>query len=392
MAHDIQSSGDRDFGYPPVPNVYANPVSTFRGLQGSALIENTQPEQSHYPYYGHYATASFTLSPYISPYASSYPDSVDENAPIQNAPVIPPTLLRDYSHLAPPTFPDHELSPLIAANIKLTKQKKSPRGATGDIVCEECGYKFIEKSSLKRHSKICRGKRASRKQFRAQAKSVKTRGVGFHSHDDNDTDAMSVTEIQCDQQDKKDQDAGYKGPLESISTANSMTESQGPSSASLTSNSTTPMSYHQGPRVTQPYVPRGLDTSEDHANFGCDLCPLVVGRRDILQMHKAQVHFMTESPFWPESGILNMPPYLEGVTLEKSSKHSRLALRIFHGGALSSSPCHPCMSRGLDCIVNPFVSSKCSLCAHHDNGAYCGAAGVKYRYVNSCALSLDSLR
>ena len=386
MAHERRGSGDRNFGYPPVPSVYTNSVSTFGGLQGIALMENTEPEPSRYPYYGHYATASFTPSPC----AFSYPDNVDENAPTQNATVKSPALSLDYSYLAPPTFTGHEFSPRNAASIPSTVQKRSSRGATGNIVCDNCGYKFTEKSSLHRHSKICRGKRQFRKQYRLRPKSMETKGVGFHS--ENNTDAMSVTETQRNQQDNKDQVAGYNGSLGRISTTNTMIESQGPSKAGSASNSTTPKSHQQWPEATQPYVPRGPDTSEDHSNFECDLCPVVVARRDILQLHKAQAHGMTESPFLPESGTVNMPPYLEGVTLESSSNHSRYALRIFQGGALSSSPCQPCMSRGLDCIVNPFVSSLCVRCRYRDSGAYCGAAGVKYRYVVSGTFSHSSLR
>ena len=384
MAHEKSGARDRKFGYPPIPSVYGNSVSTLGGLQGTALMENTEPEPSRYPDPGHYASASFTPSPY----AFSYPDNVDDNAPIYNAPSISPALSSDYSYLAPSIFTGHELSIRNPANITSTAQKRSPRGATGDVVCDECGYKFTFKSSLYRHRKICRGKKSSRKQL-AQPKSMKTKGLGLHS---NNTDAMSVTETQRNQQDNKDQDAGNIGNHEKISTTNNMIESQGPSKASSTSNSTPPMSYQQWPLATQPYVPRGPDTSEDHTSFRCDLCLVIFARRDILQMHKAQVHGMTEAPFLPESGIMNTPPYLEGVTLEGSSYHSQQALRIFHGGALSSSPCQPCLLRGEECIVNPFLSSRCARCSYSDNGSYCGAAGVKYRYVSSEALSPDSLR
>ena len=386
MAHDIRGSRDGIFGYPPVPSVYTNSISAFSGLQGTALVENTAPEPSRYPYYSPYASASFTPSPY----AFSYPDNVNADAPTQNAPVIPPALSPNYSHLAPLTFNGNDLSPRDAMNTTTTARKHRPRGTTGSVVCHACGYKFTVQSSLDRHSKICRGKRSARKQSRKQPKSMETKGVGFHAN--NNTDAMSVTETQRNQQDNKDQDAGYNGNLENISTTNTMIESQGPSKASSTSNSSTPRSNHQWPLGTQPYVPRGPDTSEDHKIFGCDLCSLTVARRDILQIHKAQVHGMREAPFLPESGSVNTPSYLEGVTLESSTKHSRLALRIFDGGALSSSPCQPCMLKGSDCIVNPFVSSLCVRCSFYDRGFYCGAAGVKYRYVSSGALSPDSLR
>ena len=394
MARELPGSRDRSFGYPPVPSVYTHSNFTFGGLQGTAQTENTEPEPSRYPYYGHYATASFKSSPYISPYASSYPDNVDENAPIQNAPVIPPTLSPDYSHLAPPTFTGHELSSRNGISTTTTAPKRKRelrrRGTSGSVVCDGCDCKFTVKSSLVRHSKICRGKRPSRKQTLGQPKSIKAKSVGFHPQ--SNTGAMSMTEVQPSQQGSKDQDDEYNARLGNILLTNMMIESQGPSNASSASKLTTLMADHQRTLATQPYAPLGPDTFTDHASFRCDICPEVLANRDALQMHKTRVHGVIEYPLMPKSGTVTIPPYLKGLTLEKSTKHSSRALRIFQGGALSSSPCQPCISRGLDCIVSPILSSKCSLCAYYDNGSYCGAAGVKYRYVSSCALSLDSLR
>ncbi|KAM0798274.1 hypothetical protein BDR22DRAFT_974749 [Usnea florida] len=450
MAHELPDSRHRNFGY---PRVYTNSVSAFDVPQGTAPMENTEPEpsRSRYPYYSPYATASFTPCPG----AFSYHDEVNENAPTRNASVTLPTLLPDYSHPAPPTFTGHELSSRNIVDMTPTVQKRSARGVTGEFVCDECGHKFTKKSSLNRHSKVYHGKTLPRKQSRAQTKSMGTKGVGLHSdnttdamsiqlqpkpmetegggfhpndttdamsvqllahlksmetkgggfHSDNTTNAMSVqlqsqptsmetkgggfysnnntgamsvTKTHRNQQDNNDQYSGYNGNLETTLAENTRIEAQGPSKTSSVSKSTKPMSY-QWPRGTEPYVPQGPDTSEGHTQFRCDLCPVVVARRDILQMHKAQVHGMTESPFFPESGSVNMPPYLEGVTLENSTGHSWRAFRVFQGGALSSSPCQPCMSRGIDCIVSPFLSSQCARCNFNDNGSYCGAAGVRYR-------------
>ena len=387
MAYQIRDPGDsNDFEYPPVPSVYTNSGSTPGGLQGTALMGNTELGQSSYPYNRHQATASFTASPR----AFSYFDNVDKNALKQGAPVTPPALSLDHRPLAPLTITGNDLSSRGAANTISTVRKRSRRGASNNFVCDECGYKFTAKASLRRHSTICRGKKPIRKQYRVQSKSNTSKSEGFHSQ--NDTDALSVTEIQSSQEDKNEQDAGYNGTLGKISVTDMSIDSQGPSKASSTSNATTLMSNNRRPLATQPYVPHGPDTIAGHASFRCDLCPEIFARRDILQIHKAHVHGVTEFPFLPDSGTIDMPPYLQGVTLENSSKHSQHALRVFLGGALSSSPCQPCISRELDCIVNPFVSSKCSLCNYYDNGDYCGAAGVKYRYVSKGALNSDSLR
>ena len=465
MAHELPDSRDRNFGY---PRVYTNSVSTFDVPQGTAPMENTEPElsRSRYPYYSPYATASFTPCPGTF----SYRDEVNENAPTKNASVTLPTLSPDYSHLAPPTFTGHELSSRNNVDTTRTVQKRSARGVTGEFVCDECGHKFTKKASLNRHSKIYHGKTLPRKQRRAQAKSMGTKGVGLHSDNttdamsvqlqpkpmetkgggfhpnnttdatsegggfhpnnttdamsegggfhpnnttdamcvqllahlksmetkgggfqsNNDTGAMSVTKTHRNQQDNNDQYSAYNGNLEITPAANTRIESQGPTKASSKNKSTKPTSY-QWPQGTEPYVPQGPDTSEGHTKFECDLCPVVVARRDILQMHKAQVHGMTESPFFPESGSVNMPPYLEGVTLENSTAHSWRAFRVFQGGGLSSSPCQPCMSREIDCIVSPFLSSQCARCNFNDNGSYCGAAGVRYRYVSSGTLGPGSL-
>ena len=374
MAYEIRDPGDsKNFEYPPVPSVYTNRGSTFGGLQGTAPMEHTELGQSSYPYYGHQATASFTKSPC----ALSYPVNVDKNALMQDAPVTSPALLLYHSPLAPLTVTGNDLSSRDAANTISTVRKRSRRGASNNFVCDECGYKFTAKASLRRHSTICRGKKPIRKQYRVQSKSIESKSEGLHSQ--SDTDALSVSEIQPSQQDKNEQDAGSNGTLGNISVTNMSIDSQGPSKASSTSNLTTLMSNNRRPLAPQPYVPQGPDTFAGHADFRCDLCPGIFARRDILQIHKAQVHGVTEFPFLPDSGTIDIPPYLKGVTLENSSKHSQHALRVFLGGALSSSPCQHCISRELDCIVNPFVSSKCSLCNYYDNGKYCGAAGVKYR-------------
>ena len=237
--------------------------------------------------------------------------------------------------------------------------------------------------------------------------SIEANRVGLPSQ--SNVAAFPVTETRPTHQDPKDQDSGYSSSLRETSATGTMNDSQGLSEESPTSDSTTLTTPHQRPLPTQPHVPQAFntslpahpsvpqafhtslatqpylpytfDTSPDHATFFCDLCPSLFPRRDLLQLHKARLHSVTEMPYLPTSGALTKPQYLQSVTPESGTKHSRSALRVFEGGGLSRGPCQPCLLRGTDCIVNPFASSKCAFCNFRDNGSYCGAAGVKYMYV-----------
>ena len=131
------------------------------------------------------------------------------------------------------------------------------------------------------------------------------------------------------------------------------------------------------PGRLESYVPRRLDTSADHNVFFCDLCPATFARRDTLQLHKARTHDLMEIGYLRDMGAIDLPPYLLGITPNTGSTYSGTAFRNFEHGGLSSNPCQPCLSKGIDCIVNRRTSSKCCYCNHCDNGVYCGAAGVK---------------
>ena len=369
------------FEYPPVPNTYTNPYPTSCSVNAynhHALA----PEDCYgsvtsvYPYYEHQPTSSTASICHFL-----YLDTGFESPHLQQIASVPsiasspsrgtPTLVASTSHTPSPA--DTTKSTVITHS---AIRKKRPRGTTGNIVCDACGYKFTVKSSLARHSKICRGKKSAKdsakKSTSAQRKSVRTKDVGFMS--DETINARPIIQTEPTSQ----VELAHNINLHAMSPASTVSDSPCSGNASLILGSHTLQPHRPSPESTQPYVPRGQDPSTDHSSFFCDICPSTFARRDILQLHKAQAHDLTEIPYLPDSGTIDTPPYLRGVTLEKSTVHSRAALRVFEGGALSSSPCHSCESKGFDCIVNPRISSRCSYCAHRDVGVNCGAAGVKY--------------
>ena len=380
MAYDVKNLEEGwGFEYPPVSDVYASPHSSFRlmnAYSGHDAVgggDICEPDPSFYPYYGHYATASTT-----PPHQFSYPDDgLRVPALEQMASLHSPAPLSEPRSSTFPLFTDFSPSPVGDTKPRFisyksrTARTKRPRGTTGSIVCDRCGYKFTVVSSLNRHSKICHGRKVAKNLSSTQCKSIKTKNVSFIS--DCNPSGLPVAETGPTSQD------GHHSNLPKVADASVVLDSLHYGNLSLMSDSSLPDYYPLSPISIHSYIPQGADTSEDHATFFCDLCPGKFARRDMLQLHKARVHFSTESPYLPDSGTIATPAYLAGLTLKNAkAKHSRAALQVFEGRALSSSPCRPCQSKGVDCIVNPLVSSKCAYCNHRCNGVYCGAAGVKY--------------
>ena len=381
MAYDAQNLEGSGFEYPPLSDVYTDPYSSFclmnaySGHDAAGREDFCEPEPSFYPYYGHHRVASTT-----PPHRFSYPDDglrVPDLEQIASFPSSAPL-----SEPRSSTFPIlTDLSPSLAGDTKprfisyksWSARTKRPRGTTGSVVCDRCGYKFTVVSSLNRHSKICHGRKVAKNSSSTQCQSIKTTNVGFIS--DCNPDGFPIFGTGPTAKDGLEHDSR----LPNVADASVVLDSLDYGNASLMSDSSLPDYYPLSPVSTQSYIPRGPDKSADHGTFFCDLCPGDFARQDLLQLHKARVHRMTNLPYPPDSGTIDTPPYLYGVTLENpKTKHSRAALRVFEGGALSSSPCRLCQSKGLDCIVNPLVSSKCAYCNHRSNGVYCGAAGVKY--------------
>ena len=342
------------FEYPPVPNTYTDVHSTFDSSNAHssdsapALEKHNGIKPSSYPYYLHHATAPSAAS---SPFYSNPGCEVRAFQEPTFVHSFEPPFIKEFS--PSPAFTEQYSSPaestdtqFVACSPKIP-YKKRPRGTTGTVFCHKCGSRFTVASSLYRHKKGCRGKTRAEKVSPMEHNPLKSKNVGFMSDS-------------------------------TISTACTIADFLRSGDASSISDFTLPESCLPKQTSTQSYVPQGLDTSADHASFFCDLCPGTFARRDILQMHKARVHHLTEFPYMPDSGAIVTPRYLNGVTPENGTKHSRFALQVFEGGALSTSPCQPCQSKGCDCIVNPFVSSRCCYCNYRDSGLYCGAAGVKY--------------
>ena len=339
-------------------------MNAYSGHDAAGGSDICEPDPSFYPYYGHYTTASTT-----PPHQFSYPDDGLRVPALEQIASLPsPAPLSEPRSFTFPLFTD--FSPSSAGDTKprfisyksRTARTKRPRGTTGSIVCDRCGYKFTVASSLNRHSKICHARKVAKNFSPTQRKSIRTENVGF-----------TVAETGPTSQE------GHHSNLPKVVDASDGLDSLHYGNLSLMSDSSLPDYYPLSPISIHPYIPQGADTSADHATFFCDLCPSKFARRDMLQLHKARVHFSTESPYLPDSGTIATPAYLASLTLKNAkTKHSRAALQVFEGGALSSSPCRPCQSKGVDCIVNPLVSSKCAYCSHRSNGVYCGAAGVKY--------------
>ena len=380
MAYDVKNLEEGcGFEYPPVSDVYGSPNSSF-GLMNAysghdAVGEGDicEPDPSFYPYYGHYATASTT-----PPHQFSYPDDGLRVPALEQIASLPsPAPLSEPRSSTFPLFTDFSPSPAGDTKPRFisyrsrTARTKRPRGTTGSIVCDRCGYKFTVLSSLNRHSKICHSRKVPKILSSTQRKSIRTENVGFIS--DCNPSGLPGAETGPTSQD------GHHSNLSKVADVSDGLDSLHYGNLSSMSDSSLPDYYPLSPISIHPYIPQGADTSTDHATFFCDLCPGKFARRDMLQLHKARAHPSTESPHLPDSGTIATPAYLAGLTIKNAkTKHSRAALQVFEGGALSSSPCHPCQSKGVDCIVNPLVSSKCANCNHRSNGVYCGAAGVKY--------------
>ncbi|KAF6217416.1 hypothetical protein HO133_006932 [Letharia lupina] len=388
MAYVAQNSGAEGSGfeYPPVPNAYPDPYSTFDTINAynlhhvPALKDRAEPEPSHDHSHGYQTVAFSNRAP---PNQVFYPYPGSEVPPLRRiAPAPSPTSSLENGVPSSSASMDPAASSAAGTNISFvsysTKDgyKKRSRGTTGSIVCDKCGYKFTVASSLSRHNKTCRGKKRVNHSTSTQRKTIKPKNVSMASV--HIIDALPITKPRGASSEERSQFVESKANLHAMQFTSTVVDYANSHNASLipVPNTTDPDS--QKPFLIQSYVPQGPDTSTDHKTFFCDICPGTFARRDILQVHKARIHGLTEIPYMPESGIIDRPRYLTGVTFDTANKHSRLALKTFEGGGLSSSPCQPCTLDGLECIVNPFSSSKCSYCNHRDNGRPCGAAGVKY--------------
>lgn len=377
--------------YPPVPDAYTDPCSYSNanaGHQTRASDDATSPPSSFSPPYGHQLMASSTAPPRHP----SYPDTgLNVTILRKIAPGPPPAPSSEQNFSPYSVGMDHTISSADATTTRFLSfsaeahYKKRPRGTTGSIICDECGSKFTRLASLNRHKTTSHGEKSTRKPISTQRKTRKTKvGEMASDHSTHASSTMTAMPIPLH---NPDQPMRLVPEVNTIYARSEVVNPANVANPSVSANLPT----HKLKNSTQAYVPRGPDTDVDRQSYYCDICPGMFARRDILQQHKARSHGLTEIPYLPDWGAIDAPSYLTGVTHENGSSHSRTALRIFEGGALSSSPCQSCIAKGLECIVNPFGSSKCCYCSYRDDGRYCGAAGVKLVYVSIATLgSLSS--
>ena len=229
-------------------------------------------------------------------------------------------------------------------------RQQAPRGTTGTIVCADCGGRFTVRSSLNRHSKICRGRKKARRSASTQHDKVKVpdadsmshlsvhpsaaderdsfsseRGgsvTGFNSniyhtptkrtrsasHDTEDSilanklsDYNSLTaESNWSPLAQHDQSEGLDSHSHILSATNPFFNSSNAQYSSLTSGLHAPSPYSQKAIGIQSYVPQSRDTSAAHNPFCCDVCYTIFPRPDLLQIHRASAHGSTEKPWLPE--------------------------------------------------------------------------------------------
>ena len=225
-------------------------------------------------------------------------------------------------------------------------RQQAPRGTTGTIVCADCGGKFTVRSSLNRHSKICRGRKKARQPALTQHESVKipdedsvsdlsvhalaanghdtvtteggSNGTGFNSdvfdmptkrtgsasHDTKDSilanklsNYNSLTaESNWSSPAQRDQAEGLDSNSHTLSATKTSSNPSNSQKPSLTSGPYAPRPYSQEATGIRSYVPQSRDTSADHSPFCCDVCYTIFARRDLLQLHTASAHGSTEKP------------------------------------------------------------------------------------------------
>lgn len=403
------------FEYPPVPDAYIDSLSTFDAYSGRQK-HAPEPHPSFYPPYGYQAVASTPESPCHS----SYPDHGQRLSPASST-TSPAFMSQTLPHA---DAPDLRVIP-YPANVGY---RKRPRGTTGGVVCEKCGGKFTVISSLNRHNKICHGKKRAKKLSSTQHKTGRRQAASIlsdhcistspsdnsslipteersHAVESNlDLRALSAASTIADGQraenasmalDHRNDALRVNNPshvppteqsqvgeltssLHAVLAASTLVRPPNAERARMMSDPNTLNPYSKKPMSVQSYVPQSEDTSTDHNTFFCDICPGTFAHRDRLQLHKAKIHGLTKIPYLPDSGTIDRPAYLSGVTFDTTSKHSRRALQTFEGGGLSTSPCQACSLNRQECVVNPFHSSTCSYCNYRGSGNPCGAAGVKY--------------
>lgn len=337
-----RSKSEDGFHYPDPESIFD--LHSEHQTQMSAY--SASPRQIPYPSPTHQAMYQATTSIAEQPRQSSSSNPLHEVPSLgQVTPVRPST--------PPPTLDsvsqhtensNHRFVPYPAGR----QQRK--RGTTGSIVCADCGGRFTVRSSLNRHSKLCRGRKKAWQPASTQYEalkvpdgdsvsnlsgpalaaddygSVSSEGVrsiaGFNSnayhlppnrtrfasHDiknsslanDLSNDASLTAESNWSPPGQHDQVEGLDSKFHTMSATNtsfSPSNAQGPS---LTSGSYAPSPSAQKAIGTRSYVPQSRDKSADHNPFFCNVCYGIFPSRDLLQLHRASAHGLTEMRIFPE--------------------------------------------------------------------------------------------
>ena len=261
MAFDEQSLDEGSgFEYPPVPNTYTNLYSTSclvnaGNCHALAREDCYDSVTSVYPYYGHQATSSTASTCHFlcldTGFESPHLQQIASIPSIASSPPRgSPTIVASANHTPSPA--DTTNSTVITHS---AIRKKRPRETTGNIFCHACGHKFTVKSSLARHSKICRGKKSAKdsakKPTPAQGKSVRTKDVGFMS--DETINALPTNQTGLTSQ----VELAHNINLHAMSPASTISDSPRSGIASLILGSNILQPHRSSPESTQPYVPRG---------------------------------------------------------------------------------------------------------------------------------------
>ncbi len=171
MARDTLSSAleGSGFDYPPVPDVYNNPYSTSDTYNHNfvpALDFRTEPKPFSYPYYSNQVTASSTA---IVPFPSYSYYGVYGRVQETYTSMPSPVSYTGCGTLTSPAFTDYTFANDNAtnntSNIRYVPhsaaKRKRPRRTTGTVICDQCDKRFTVRTSLNRHKKICRGRKAT---------------------------------------------------------------------------------------------------------------------------------------------------------------------------------------------------------------------------------------
>ena len=222
-------------------------------------------------------------------------------------------------------------------------RQQARRGTTGKIVCPDCGGKFTVMSSLNRHSKICKkawqpalSQHENMKVPDAESVSalgvhplaadehnfVSSEGVSsvtrFNSNiydmpkkrtrsASHDTEDSILANKLCNYNSltaepnwsppaQHDQAEGLDSNFHTIPATNTSFHPSNDQTPNLTSGPYPLSPSAQEAIRTRSYVPQSEDSSANHNPLFCDVCYVTLPRRDLLQLHRAGAHGLTEEP------------------------------------------------------------------------------------------------